>query len=76
VVAYQVYQKFRVASLDQTLRYIPNKDLKRMLERINLLLETPKAGGCIKLSGQKQYRAKLFSTHPKSARWFSIIKSP
>ena len=45
-------------SVAKDLRYIPNKDVKRILERINLLLENPRADGCIKLSGQEKYRAR------------------
>ena len=45
-------------SVAKDLRNIPNKDVKRILERINLLLENPRADGCIKLSGQEKYRAR------------------
>ena len=45
-------------SVAKDFRNIPNKDVKRILERINLLLQNPKAEGCIKLSGQEKYRAR------------------
>ena len=45
-------------SVAKDLRNISNKDVKRILERINLLLENPRADGCIKLSGQEKYRAR------------------
>jgi mRNA interferase RelE/StbE len=45
-------------SVAKDLRNIPNKDVKRILERISLLLENPRADGCIKLSGQEKYRAR------------------
>ncbi len=45
-------------SVAKDLRNIPKKDVKRILERINLLLENPRADGCIKLSGQEKYRAR------------------
>ena len=45
-------------SVAKDLRNIPNKDVKRILERINLLLENPRADGCIKLSGQEKYRTR------------------
>ena len=45
-------------SVTKDLRNIPNNDVKRILERINLLLENPRADGCIKLSGQEKYRAR------------------
>lgn len=45
-------------SVTKDLRNIPNKDVKRILERINLLRENPRANGCIKLSGEEKYRAR------------------
>ena len=46
-------------SVTKDLRKIPNKDVKRLLERINLLCDDPRAEGCIKLSGQERYRVRL-----------------
>jgi mRNA interferase RelE/StbE len=45
-------------SVAKDLRNIPNKDVKRIFERISLLLENPRADGCIKLSGQEKYQAR------------------
>ena len=45
-------------SVAKDLRNIPSKDVKRILERIDLLPENPRAEGCIKLSGQEKYRAR------------------
>lgn len=45
-------------SVAKDLRNIPNQDIKRILNRINLLLENPRADGCIKLSGQEKYRVR------------------
>ena len=45
-------------SVAKDLRSIPNRDVKRILERINLLLENPRAEGSIKLSAQEKYRAR------------------
>ncbi len=45
-------------SVAKDLRSIPNKDVKRILEQINILLENPRADGCIKLSGQEKYRVR------------------
>jgi len=39
-------------SVAKDLRSIPNKDVTRILERINVLCKNPRAEGCIKLSGQ------------------------
>ena len=45
-------------SVAKDLRNIPKKDVKRILNRIDLLLENPRADGCIKLSGQEKYRVR------------------
>lgn len=45
-------------SVAKDLRSIPNQDVKRILERMELLREDPKAEGCIKLSGQERYRVR------------------
>ena len=45
-------------SVAKDLRSIPNKDVKRILERIDQLIENPRAEGCIKLSGQEKYRVR------------------
>ncbi len=45
-------------SVAKDLRHIPNKDVERILKRINLLCENPRFEGCIKLSGQERYRVR------------------
>lgn len=45
-------------SVAKDLRKIPNNDVKRILERMNLLLKNPRADGCIKLSNQEKYRVR------------------
>ena len=45
-------------SVAKDLRNIPNQDVKRILSRIDGLLENPRAEGCIKLSGQERYRVR------------------
>jgi len=45
-------------SVAKDLRNIPKKDVKRILNSIELLCENPRADGCIKLSGQERYRVR------------------
>lgn len=45
-------------SVTKDLRNIPNKDVERILKRINSLSENPRSDGCIKLSGQERYRVR------------------
>ncbi len=45
-------------SVAKDLRNIPNKDVQRILKSIELLRKDPRADGCIKLSGQEQYRVR------------------
>ena len=45
-------------SVAKDLRGIPNREVKRILERINLLRINPRADGCVKLSGQEAYRVR------------------
>jgi len=45
-------------SVAKDLRSIPNKDVKRILSRINSLRENPRAEGCVKLSKQEKYRVR------------------
>jgi mRNA interferase RelE/StbE len=45
-------------SVAKDLRSIPNKDVKRILSRINSLRENPRAEGCVKLSNQEKYRVR------------------
>ena len=46
-------------SVAKDLRNIPNKDVQRILQRIDSLAESPRAEGCIKLTGHQHYRARL-----------------
>lgn len=45
-------------SVAKDLRSIPNQDVKRILLRIDTLVENPRGEGCIKLSGQNLYRVR------------------
>lgn len=54
-------EKYKVTfkqSVAKDLRTIPNKDVKKILEKIDSLIENPRAEGCIKLSGQENYRVR------------------
>lgn len=46
-------------SVAKDLRRLPNKDVKRILERIRALAKEPRPAGCEKLSGQERYRIRL-----------------
>lgn len=45
-------------SVAKDLRPIPNKDVARILQRIETLQENPRPIGCEKLSGQERYRIR------------------
>ncbi len=45
-------------SVAKDLRNIPNNDVKRILNRIELLCENPREEGCAKLSGEEKYRIR------------------
>jgi mRNA interferase RelE/StbE len=45
-------------SVAKDLRNIPNKDVHRILQRIDTLCENPRAEGCVKLSSQEKYRVR------------------
>lgn len=45
-------------SVAKDLRSIPNKDLTRILQRIEALRVDPRGEGCVKLSGQERYRVR------------------
>ena len=45
-------------SVSIDIRSIPNKDVARILSRIDALAENPRAEGCVKLSGQENYRVR------------------
>ena len=52
---YKVY--FRV-SVEKDFRAIPEKDVKKILQRIKSLTTEPRPPGCEKLTGQKRYRLR------------------
>ncbi|MDX2440972.1 MAG: type II toxin-antitoxin system RelE/ParE family toxin [Desulfobacterales bacterium] len=43
-------------SVQKDFNAIPKKDLKKILDRIELLAEDPSPPGCEKLTGQQRYR--------------------
>ena len=45
-------------SVQKDLNAIPKKDLKKILDRIELLSEDPRPPGCEKLTGQQRYRLR------------------
>jgi mRNA interferase RelE/StbE len=45
-------------SVAKDLRHLPNKDVKRILERIEALRNDPRPAGCEKLSAQERYRVR------------------
>jgi len=45
-------------SVAKDLRSIPNKDVHRILRRIDTLCENPRAEGCVKLSNLEKYRVR------------------
>ncbi len=54
--------KYRITfkkSVAKDLRSIPKKDIKRILAQVNLLANDPRSEGCIKLSGQEQYKVRV-----------------
>ena len=46
------------ASVAKDLRPIPNRDVKRILARIDLLATEPRPAQAIKLSGEEKYRLR------------------
>lgn len=45
-------------SVAKELRSIPNKDVKRIVRRIQALADDPRPPGCEKLSGRERYRLR------------------
>jgi mRNA interferase RelE/StbE len=45
-------------SVAKDFRSIPKQDVQRLLKRIDSLADNPRAEGCIKLSGQENYRVR------------------
>ena len=52
------YKIFFKKSVWKDFESIPNKDLKRILKRIESLSTNPRLPGCQKLSGQERYRLR------------------
>jgi mRNA interferase RelE/StbE len=52
---YKIYFK---VSIEKDLRQIPQKEIKKILQRINLLTTDPRPPGCEKLTGQERYRVR------------------
>ena len=52
---YKIY--FR-ESVEKDFRTIPQKDIKKILQRIELLTKEPRPHGCEKLTGQERYRLR------------------
>jgi len=53
MAAYKIFFK---RSVEKDFKSIPKKDLKRILDRIEILAEDPRPSGSEKLTGQKRYR--------------------
>jgi len=54
-------EKYRITfkkSVTKDLRIIPKSDIKKILSKIDTLAENPRGDGCIKLSGQENYRVR------------------
>ena len=54
-------EKYKITfkkSVSKDLRSIPNQDIRKILNKIEALAENPRAEGCIKLSGQENYRVR------------------
>ena len=55
MAAYNIFFK---RSVEKDFESIPRKDLKKILDRIQLLAEDPRPAGCEKLTGQERYRVR------------------
>lgn len=55
MAGYKIYFK---RSVEKDFNGIPKKDLKRILNRIELLAEDPRPPGCEKMTGQQRYRLR------------------
>ena len=52
------YKIFFKKSVEKDFKVIPQKDLKKILDRIETLAENPRPPGCEKLTGQQRYRLR------------------
>lgn len=55
MAAYNIFFK---RSVEKDFESIPKKDLKRILDRIEMLAEDPRPSGSEKLTGQERYRVR------------------
>ena len=55
MAAYKIFFK---RSVEKDFESIPQKNLKRILDRIKMLAEDPRPTGCEKLTGQERYRVR------------------
>jgi mRNA interferase RelE/StbE len=55
MAAYKIFFK---RSVEKDFKSIPKKDLKRILDRIEILAEDPRPSGSEKLTGQERYRVR------------------
>ena len=53
-----VYKIFFKRSIEKDFKSIPKKDLKRILDRIEMLADDPRPPGSEKLTGQERYRVR------------------
>jgi mRNA interferase RelE/StbE len=53
-----VYKVFFRRSVEKDFEAIPQKELKRIIHRIEMLREEPRPSGCEKLTGQERYRVR------------------
>ena len=54
-------ERYRITfkkSVAKDLRVIPKNDIKKILSKIDALAINPRGEGCIKLSGQENYRVR------------------
>jgi len=55
MAAYKIFFK---RSVEKDFKSIPKKDLKKILDRIEMLAEDPRPSGSEKLTGQERYRVR------------------
>lgn len=54
-------ERYRITfkkSVAKDLRVIPKNDIKKILSKVDTLAVNPRGEGCIKLSGQENYRVR------------------
>jgi mRNA interferase RelE/StbE len=52
------YKVFFRKSVEKDCSTIPKKDLRKILQRIEILADDPRPSGCEKLTGQERYRIR------------------